>query len=84
MENTQDKDKALEFLTENVYVKSVEKLEDGVPVKGYDFNKGLDYEQVFKSYINTGFQATAVGQAIDAINSMINWRLSDEEIAEDE
>jgi len=31
------------MLTKNVYVESV-KIEDGVPVKGYDYNKGLDYE----------------------------------------
>jgi len=30
-------------------------------VEGYDFNKGLDYEAVFKSYISTGFQATSLG-----------------------
>jgi deoxyhypusine synthase len=57
MENT----KTLEHLAKNVYVKSVPTLEGGMPVKGYDFNKGLDYEQVFKSYISTGFQATALG-----------------------
>jgi len=53
-------------------------------VKGYDFNKGLDYEAVFKSYMTTGFQATALAQAVDTINSMIKWRLSDDPVAEDE
>jgi hypothetical protein len=24
-------------------------------VRGYDFNKGIDYEQMFKSYRQTGF-----------------------------
>jgi hypothetical protein len=38
-----------------VYQQSVTKLEDEMKVVGYDFNKGLDYEQVFKSYISTGF-----------------------------
>ena len=49
-------------------------------VEGYDFNKGLDYEAVFKSYIHTGFQATSLGQAIEEVNRMIKWRLSDEPI----
>lgn len=53
-------------------------------VKGYDFNKGLDYQKVFASYLNTGFQATAIGQAIDCINCMIKYRLSDDPIKEDE
>ena len=75
---------ALAKLSQNVYVESVSELKDGIAVKGYDFNKGLDYEALFKTFIHSGFQATAVGQAIDVVNSMINWRLSDEPIAEDE
>ena len=53
-------------------------------MKGYDFNKGLDYNKVFESYITTGFQATLLGQAIERVNEMIKWRLSDEPIKEDE
>ena len=53
-------------------------------VKGYDFNKGLDYNAVFATYKNTGFQATSLGLAIEEVNKMIHWRLSDEEIEEDE
>ena len=45
MENTtKDNEKALEFLTKNVYVESQKTLDGGVKVEGYDFNKGLDYE----------------------------------------
>ena len=62
MENTtKDNQEVLDFLTKNVYVESTKKLEDGIKVQGYDFNKGLDYEAVFKSYIHTGFQATSLG-----------------------
>jgi hypothetical protein len=39
----------------NIYLQSVERLEGIAEVKGYDFNKGLDYNEVFKTYINTGF-----------------------------
>ena len=53
--NTQENKDALEFLAKNVYVKSVDAMEGGVKVEGYDFNKGLDYEAVFKSYVHTGF-----------------------------
>lgn len=49
-------------------------------VKGYDFNKGVDYEQLFKSYATTGFQAAHLAKGIDIINEMISWRLSDEPI----
>ena len=79
-----DKAKILEKLNEAVYFKSLPPPEDAVMVKGYDFNKGLDYEAMFKSYISTGFQATALGNAIETVNAMIKWRLSDEPIADDE
>jgi deoxyhypusine synthase len=46
-------------------------------VKGYDFNKGVNYEEIFKSFATTGFQATHLHKAIEIINSMITWRLSD-------
>jgi deoxyhypusine synthase len=58
MESNQN---VLDKLSENVYKESVTELKDGVPVRGYDFNEGLDYGKVFASYINTGFQATSVG-----------------------
>lgn len=67
-----------------VYVKSVEVDPSLVEVKGYDFNKGLDYNEMFKTYISTGFQATSLGLAIEEVNRMIKWRLSDEPIEEDE
>ena len=59
-------------------------LQGGEEVQGYDFNKGLDYEAMFKTFRHTGFQATNLGLAIEEVNKMIKWRLSDEPIAEDE
>eukprot|EP01113_Clastostelium_recurvatum_P040933 TRINITY_DN6437_c0_g1_i1.p1 TRINITY_DN6437_c0_g1~~TRINITY_DN6437_c0_g1_i1.p1 ORF type:complete len:379 (-),score=69.08 TRINITY_DN6437_c0_g1_i1:21-1106(-) len=59
-------------------------LEGATEVRGYDFNQGLDYERLLASYLTTGFQATSFGQAIDEINKMRTWRLSDEPIAADE
>ncbi|GLD93752.1 hypothetical protein PINS_up002357 [Pythium insidiosum] len=53
-------------------------------VKGYDFNDGVDYEKLLGSYINMGYQATNLGEAIEEIRRMRKWRLSDEPIAEDE
>lgn len=46
---------ALDKLSKAVYVESVSELKDGIPVRGYDFNKGLDYEALFKTYIHSGF-----------------------------
>ena len=83
VEETTGKQHPLEKLNEAVYKES-EGVEKGTPeCWGYDFNKGLDYSAMFKTYKNTGFQATSLGQAIDEVNNMIKWRLSDEPIDEE-
>lgn len=51
-------------------------------VKGYDFNNGVNYEELFKSFATMGLQATHLSQAIDIVNSMISWRLTDEPLNE--
>ncbi len=40
-------------------------------IRGYDLNKGLDYEKILQSYVNTGFQATNFGKAVEEINRMV-------------
>lgn len=57
---------------------------DALPIKGYDFNNGVDYDKLFETFKHTGIQATALGNAIDIVNKMISWRLSDEPIDEEE
>ncbi|EGC38738.1 hypothetical protein DICPUDRAFT_75703 [Dictyostelium purpureum] len=82
---TENKVNAPETAKEAVFFQSnAEDLKNRSVVKGYDFNEGLDYGKLFESYKNTGFQASAVGNAIDEINKMIQWRLSDEPLAEGE
>ena len=43
-------------------------------VKGYDFNKGVDYHALLQSYKYSGFQATNFGLAVEEINKMISKR----------
>jgi len=50
----------------------------------YDLNKGLDFDALLRSYATIGFQATSFSRAVDEINKMINWRLSDEPTPDDE
>ena len=66
----------------NVFVQSTELKGD--TVQGYDFNQGVDYHKLFESYKSIGFQATNMGRAIDIINDMIKYRLSDDPIEEEE
>ncbi|XP_012061399.1 PREDICTED: probable deoxyhypusine synthase [Atta cephalotes] len=44
------------------------------PVKGYDFNKGINYHELFTTMASCGFQATNFGLAIDEVNRMLHQR----------
>jgi deoxyhypusine synthase len=43
----------------------------GLAVKGYDFNKGVNYPEIVKSFRSTGFQASHFAKALDITNEMI-------------
>lgn len=75
--------KNFEKAKQSVLVKS-ENTENNEIIKGYDFNNGIDYDKIFLSYSNMGFQATNLGKAIEIVNNMISWRLSNEKITDDE
>ncbi|PWA35519.1 Deoxyhypusine synthase [Artemisia annua] len=40
-------------------------------IKGYDFNNGINYSELLKSLVSTGFQASNLGDAIDTVNQMV-------------
>eukprot|EP00598_Pedospumella_elongata_P006845 CAMPEP_0184986964 /NCGR_PEP_ID=MMETSP1098-20130426/18483_1 /TAXON_ID=89044 /ORGANISM="Spumella elongata, Strain CCAP 955/1" /LENGTH=373 /DNA_ID=CAMNT_0027511359 /DNA_START=17 /DNA_END=1138 /DNA_ORIENTATION=+ len=65
-----------------VLVKSAFNSNDNTAVKGYDFSNGADLDSLAASMLTTGFQATNVGLAINEINRMLAWRLSDRPIKE--
>ena len=44
---------------------------DGISIKGYDFDKGVDYGEIIKSFSSTGFQASLLDRAIEITNKMI-------------
>ncbi len=44
----------------------------GDSIKGYDFNKGVDYNKIIKSFKSTGFQASHLSKAIEITNKMID------------
>jgi deoxyhypusine synthase len=45
---------------------------DTVVVSGYDWNKGRNYDELFKSYLHSGFQASNFGKAVLQIEAMVN------------
>lgn len=44
----------------------------GTAVRGYDFNQGVNYESLLKSFASTGFQATHFSRAVDITRAMID------------
>ncbi|TFY56256.1 hypothetical protein EVG20_g8999 [Dentipellis fragilis] len=58
--------------------------QDAVSVEGPNFDKPITLEGLLGSYERIGFQANSLGKAINIINKMRKWRLSDEPITEDE
>ena len=67
MDNIMDNEKTAR---KNLLRRSEEAL--GATIKGYDFNKGVNYEKIIKSLGSTGFQATNLSQAIEITNKMID------------
>lgn len=57
-----------------VLVESVP-LPEGTPtVKGYDWNKGVNYKALLETYRFCGFQATNFGLAVEEVNKMLSCR----------
>lgn len=50
---------------------SEELPDDAVTIKGWDFNQGNTLDQLMQSMLQTGLQATALGQAINEVNRMV-------------
>ncbi|KAJ1311539.1 hypothetical protein OPQ81_010023 [Rhizoctonia solani] len=67
-----------------VLVQSHPVPDDAVPIKGPNFDQPLDLNTLLGGYERIGFQATSLGRAINIVNKMRTWRLSDEPLTEDE
>ncbi|XP_029165846.1 probable deoxyhypusine synthase [Nylanderia fulva] len=72
-ENVEKNDEE-EIAKNAVLVPSASLPADTATVKGYDFNKGLDYHELFKTMIHCGFQATNFALAIEEVNRMLHRR----------
>lgn len=67
MANTIDKEK---LARKNILRKSKEVK--GVVIKGYDFNQGVNYKKIVKSFSTSGHQASHLSKAIEIVNKMIS------------
>jgi deoxyhypusine synthase len=43
-------------------------------IKGYDFNKGLDYDKLIESFATMGIQSSQLSKAIEITKEMLLWR----------
>lgn len=39
--------------------------------RSYDFNNGVNYDEIMKSYLHMGYQGTNLGEAIEEIKRMV-------------
>lgn len=76
-------DKNLDKAKQSVLVKSDDSYKKEI-IKGYEFNDGINYEKIMQAFSNSGFQASNLGKAIEIINNMISYRLSDDPIDPEE
>lgn len=44
---------------------------ESAQVRGYDFNRGVDYRALLEAFSTTGFQATNFGRAVQQVNAMV-------------
>ncbi|CRK95461.1 CLUMA_CG008930, isoform A [Clunio marinus] len=63
-----------ELAKDAVLQESIPLPENTPVVKGYDWSHGINYNEILKTYKNSGFQATNFGKAVDEINKMLETR----------
>ena len=70
----------IDMAKEAVQVKPTRDISHMPVVRGYDLNKGVDYDAIFSQYTSIGIQATNLGRSINIINKMIDWKLENDTI----
>lgn len=62
---------ALPMLPCQAVLVPTETIPDTPVISGHDFSKGADLDSIMSAMITSGFQATALGQAINEVNRMV-------------
>ena len=78
MSNEPDLKKIKEAVLKSSNISSENTSKNDLPfmkteVRGYDFNNGINYDELLKTYIQTGFQATHFGLVVEQINTMVSF-----------
>lgn len=67
-----------------VFVASEDIANEAVKIRGPDFNEAHTLDALLQSYATIGFQASGLTRAIEIVEKMRKWRLSDEPRAADD
>lgn len=70
IDNNNNKSNKIERIAKENLLRESEDV-SGIKIKGYDFNKGVNYKEIIKSFQTTGFQASHFSKAIEITNNMI-------------
>lgn len=65
-------EKVIENLRSVVFKESESLEGTRAKIQGYDFNHGINYTELLKSLVSTGFQASNLGDAIETVNQMVS------------
>lgn len=67
-----DNKQQIDNVRSNVFMPSEDiTIENRKVCRGYDLDNGRDFDALLNTYIHSGFQATAFGEAIEEINKMV-------------
>ena len=67
-------EKEPEISKDAVLQESIPLPKDTPVVKGYIWKWPINYDELFETYIHSGFQATNFGKAVNEINKMLEFR----------
>src|SRR3989304_3256983 len=70
MKTESGKNKGIEKIARENLLREGSELK-GIDIKGYDFDKGVNYSEIVKSFSTTGFQASHLSEAVDITRKMI-------------
>ncbi|CAJ2648180.1 deoxyhypusine synthase-like [Trifolium pratense] len=83
MSDSKEEDTVIASVHSTVFKQSENLNGKHLKIEGYDFNNGVNYQNLLKSMLTTGFQASNLADAINVVNQMLDWRLIDEPVTED-
>ena len=71
----------LNFLLQAVLAPSQVMPENAETVHGWDFDHGCSLDGLLRSFLHTGFQATAFGRAVAEVKRMVKFKLSSDPLS---